>query len=310
MAVSGGQVVVDILARTDQFTAGLAKAETGMLALASTGRDASWAANLEKNASKVRSIGNEARLAASGIAAAEYRLAGFDTTGSKHLDNLHAHARRTHFGFLGLSSGTILGGVGLVVAAQAFHHIQEALQVTGDKAFTTGGRIRNAFGSLITGDVIGAFGALNKNKYTGPIEEIEHKIRGLNKAGLAQNQVLKLLTNASAIYVDFINTKMLTALNDLTLAAIDTGSALNFGERGTQFGGGVGGITAENFNIKGGGNLTPKHGPGSPGGESTTIHVHGVTDPKTVANHVANAQAKKRKSNPRSRRGRVYNGLH
>ncbi len=335
MAVSGGQVVVDIVANTASFTKGLAETEAGLVGLSTAGgRDASWAANLERNKGKVKAIGAEARDAAYGIQVAESRLSTFDNVGSKHLDNLHAHARRTHLGFLGLSSGTILGGAGLVVAAQLFKHLEAHLTATGDAAFTTGGRLRNAAAALTTLDVWSAVAALDVQKLTGSMDFLQASVNKVNKGGLRGNEgfvthaidsvasligvdrirerQLVRLKNLGNAYADSINTKMVTALNNLKVAAIDTGDALAFGERGNDSGRGPGALQAENFNIKGGGNLTPKSGPGSVGfgGDTTTIHVHGVTDPKTVANHVAAHQAKKRKSNPRSRRGRVYNGLH
>lgn len=333
MAVSGGQVVVDIVARTDQFTAGVAKAEAGMVSLSAAGRDASWAAHTQKNIAALKPLGQEIHRTSDALTVAESRLAQFDNQGSKHLNNLHAHARRTHFGFLGLSSGTILGGAGLVVAAQAFHHLQEHLKATGDRAYTMGGRVRNAAAALTTLDVWAAVSAFDVQKLTGSVEYLQHAVNKVNKSSIRgqegfvthaidsvaaligedrkRERQLVRLKHLGEAYADSVNTQMVTALNNLTKAAIDTGSALAFGERGNDFGRGPGALQTENFNIKGGGNLTPKHGPGSVGfGGDTHIHVHGVTDPKSVANHVAAHQDKKKKSNPKSRRGRVYNGLH
>lgn len=68
----------------------------------------------------------------------------------------------------GRAGGSIAGavvratGFGLALAAgvQAVGHLQDALRATGQEAFTTGGRIRNAVSELIDADIVGAFKGL------------------------------------------------------------------------------------------------------------------------------------------------------
>ena len=186
MAVSGGQVIVEILANTAGFTAGIAKAEAGIAGIQKTSR-AGWGADalmkrsgLDQTLSSVKSMSAE-----SAVLAARLKNVKVASDGAGHgMDGLRVHTRRAHIGFLGVRASTVGAGVAVIAAAQAFHHLQEGLAVTGDKAFTMSGRVRNAAAALTTLDVVGAVMAFDLQRTSGSVEELTNQINKVNASGL------------------------------------------------------------------------------------------------------------------------------
>lgn len=71
------------------------------------------------------------------------------------------------FGRLGAQFALITAGIQLV------RGLSDALRVSGNEATTTEGRFRNFGASLISGDILGAFGALRKSAHDFSLEELQ-----------------------------------------------------------------------------------------------------------------------------------------
>jgi hypothetical protein len=184
---------------TQQETAQLAAA-TEQLTLA----EIEHAAMMEKEALLTRNLGNE--------------------TGklTRHQGELRDVIRKVSSGQAPLSSlfslGSIarLGAAGLAVGAvfQGLGHLEEALKVTGDEAFTAEGKFRNFGAALLKGDVVGGFLAINAHAADvgTQLQELAKEIDGLplpegaaemqrfaDKTGLAHDEMAKALATAKAL---------------------------------------------------------------------------------------------------------------
>lgn len=194
---------------------------------------------------------------------------------------------------------TRLGPLGLAAGAafQAFNELQSMLRVTGDEAFTTSGKIRNAASDLTSLNIIGAFKSLTADRpaelsgaLTQGLEEIKQKsddlflseekllaIRDKSEEGL--QIYLSVLASAGHISEETAAglDKVVNQLFRQREAALATENALanyneqlarasseaaQFGERGNEFGRGAGAIEREAQRVVAQGGPTPLPGTG------------------------------------------------
>lgn len=174
---------------------------------------------------------------------------------------------------------TRLGPLGLAAGAafSAFQELQGMLRVTGDEAFTTSGKIRNAAGQLTSLNVIGAFKALTADRpaeLSGGLQagltDLENKT---DKLFLSEEKLIAIRDKSEEGLQIYLQTlaaqghisdetaakldKVVNTLRDQRSAAKAAEEAMfgvaraieaagteaaAFGERGGDFGRGVGGV--------------------------------------------------------------------
>lgn len=181
-----------------------------------------------------------------------------------------------------LAAGGRLGAVGIIAtgAFQAFSHLQQALRVTGDEAFTMSGKFRNAGADILTLDLVGAFNDLRNERPAQIIGDLAAKLEEAKQKG---DPLIVTQEKLNALYQDSpqqlgsylealvglgkISTQTALEMFKITEAnkAIEASAraaelavgdvaekiaragsdAAAFGESSTRFGRGVGGVAAE-----------------------------------------------------------------
>jgi len=198
-----------------------------------------------------------------------------------------------------LASGARLGALGIAATAvfQSFTHLQSALRVTGDEAFSMGGKFRNATASLLTADVVGAFQALTRERPAQIVGDLAAKLEEAKQKGdplvITQEKLNALYQKSPQELGNYINA--LVGLDKISVqtglqmfkiaeanqavertaraAAIATGDvaaaiekagseAAAFGEKSNDFGRGVGAIEQERQRTIAQGGPTPLPGTG------------------------------------------------
>ena len=181
-----------------------------------------------------------------------------------------------------LGAGARLGAVGFAATAafQAVGHLGQALRVTGDEAFTAGGKFRNAAADILSADFIGAFQSLTRERpaeiaadltaklkeqrdAVDPLVVTEQKLLAARQdgreelsrylavlvglGGVSIDQALRLAKLTEELYNQERAARAAAEAVDGVRTAIErAGSeAAAFGERGTPFGRGPGGVAAE-----------------------------------------------------------------
>ncbi len=181
-----------------------------------------------------------------------------------------------------IAVGSRLGLIGFAATAafQAVGELQQSLRVTGDEAFTTEGKLRNLGAELLGGNIIGGIKALTASRQAeisstlvarfkelkdaqDPLIVNEQKLLTARQRGRdALDQYIDSLRFAGAISDDEADNlrkaaeqlfnmqrgaeTAATALQDVATKLAAAGSeAAAFGERGNEFGRGVGAIQAQ-----------------------------------------------------------------
>lgn len=219
MAVSSQQkLVVVVVGDTKQFEQSLTRA---------SGKTESFSKGLGKSAGGAR-----AELLAMA------KQAGDSARASKTwMDERNRQLAETEkqSGLAGLASSGLAVRFGLVTAgavagAQALSEASKALEVTGTKAGTTEGRIRNLGSALLRGDVVGGIQALAKESGLSS-DQLDRLAQNSQKAG---NQVEIDGLKAAAAAAGF--SQLASDLNKASAAAnaLAAQQALDFSQRGEQ----------------------------------------------------------------------------
>lgn len=201
------------------------------------------------------------------------------------LDAFHLKAKRAQsVGLFKIAGVGVGAGVAIFAATQAIGELGNALRVEGDEAFTTEGRFRNLGAELLHGNLIGGIRALGREDLSLSLDHISksadvtsaalrefavraddaseatHRTTGVLVAGGRGFGVAAEQANlfSDAMAKDAATARSLAAAMDIAAIAVDgVAAAINragseaaaFGERGGDFGRGVGGVEKGNADL-------------------------------------------------------------